>query len=72
MEIFSLLSCGKQTTALKFYSANSESKGDDSPHGIKLIYTVVERNDWGLEKPLQDSWALTSYYVNDIALTEIN
>lgn len=38
MEIFSLLSCGKQTAALKFSSANSESKGNDSPHGLKLKY----------------------------------
>lgn len=38
MEIFSLLSCGKQTAALKVSSAKSESKGNDSPHGIKLIY----------------------------------
>lgn len=40
MEIFSLLSCGKKTEALKFCSANSESKGNDSPCGIKLIYST--------------------------------
>lgn len=38
MEIFSLLSCGKEDAVLKFSSANSESKGNDSPHGLKLIY----------------------------------